>query len=59
LALSWALNNCNVSTVILGASKLAQLEENLKASELKTRLNPEFMEKIDVILGNKPEHPNF
>ncbi len=59
LALSWALNNCNVSTVILGASKLAQLEENLKASELKTRLNPELMEKIDVILGNKPEHPNF
>jgi hypothetical protein len=31
----------------------------LKASELKTRLNPELMEKIDVILGNKPEHPNF
>jgi len=53
------LNNCNVSTVILGPSKLAQLEENLKASELKTRLNPELMKKIDVILGNKPEHPNF
>ena len=59
LALTWALNNCRVSTVILGASKTEQLKENLKASELKARLTPEIMTKIDEILENKPEHPSF
>ena len=33
LAIAWCLLNKNVSTVILGASKLEQLEENLKSSE--------------------------
>lgn len=59
LALCWALNNCRVSTVILGASKLEQLEENLKASELKVRLSTEIMDKIDEILDNKPARPTF
>jgi voltage-dependent potassium channel beta subunit len=43
LALAWCLKNPNVSTVITGASR---------ASE---KLTPAFMERIDSILGNKPE----
>ena len=59
LGVSWCLKNKNVSTVILGASKEYQLEENLKASELKTKLNTQVIEEIESILDNKPIHPQF
>lgn len=59
LGVSWCLKNENVSTVILGASKEYQLEENLKASELKTKLNAQVLEQIESILDNKPTHPQF
>ena len=47
LALAWCLKNENVSTVILGASKTYQLEENLKATEHKVLLTSEVLEKIE------------
>jgi aryl-alcohol dehydrogenase-like predicted oxidoreductase len=59
LALAWTLKNPNVSTTILGASKTEQLKENLKASAAKSKLSQEVMTKIDEILGNKPQHPDF
>ena len=59
LALSWCLKNDNVSTVILGASKTAQLEENMEALAFREKLTPEIMEKIEGILDNEPEHPPF
>jgi len=59
LALAWCLKNENVSTVILGASKTYQLEENLKATEHKVLLTSEVLEKIEVILNNKPQLPQF
>lgn len=59
LALAWCLKNENVSTVILGASKTSQLEENLKAADAKDKLNPEVMAQIEQILDNKPEMPPF
>ena len=59
LGVSWCLKNKNVSTVILGASKEYQLEENLKASELKTKINAQVMEEIEIILDNKPNQPQF
>lgn len=34
LAIAWCLKNPNVSTAILGASRVSQLEENLKAPEV-------------------------
>ena len=37
LAISWCLKNDDVSTVILGASKMSQLEENLKAGGMVDR----------------------
>ncbi|NEN24797.1 aldo/keto reductase [Cryomorpha ignava] len=59
LGVSWCLKNENVSTVILGASKTSQLEENLKATDKKDLLTEEAMGKIDKILGNKPKQPAF
>ena len=59
LAIAWCLKNPDVSTVILGASKTAQLEENLKAFETVKLLTDDVMEKIESILDNKPVHPSF
>lgn len=59
MALIWCTKNENVSTVILGASKTAQLEENLKALDMTDKLDAEVMEKIEVILDNKPVPPPF
>lgn len=59
LAITWCLKNENVSTVMLGASKLSQLEENFKAIEAKAKLTPEVMEEIEKTLNNKPIHPVF
>jgi voltage-dependent potassium channel beta subunit len=57
LALAWCLKNPNVSTVILGASKVYHLEENLKALEIEKQLTDDIMAKIEGVLGNTPEHP--
>jgi len=46
LALAWCLKNPNVSTVILGASKPWQLEENLKAADVADKLTDDVMAKI-------------
>ncbi len=50
LAIAWVLKNENVSSVILGVSRLEQLEENLKAVEVKDMLDDEVMEKIEEAL---------
>jgi len=58
LGLAWCLKNPNVSTVILGASKEYQLIENLKSLDAKEKLTVEVMEEIELILSNKPVHPD-
>ncbi len=55
LALAWCLKNPNVSTVITGASRPEQVVENMKAIDVEDKLTPEIMEKIELVLGNKPE----
>jgi voltage-dependent potassium channel beta subunit len=54
LAIAWCLKNPNVSTVIMGASKVGQLEENLKAMDFVSALTDDVMERIEAILENKP-----
>ncbi len=49
LALAWVAKNPNVSTVITGASKLAQLQQNLGALALLDKLTPEVMARIDAL----------
>jgi voltage-dependent potassium channel beta subunit len=55
LSIAWVLKNRNVSTVITGASRVEQLHENLKASEIAPRLTPEIMKRIDDAFGIKKE----
>ena len=57
LALLWCLRNPRVSTVILGASKRAQLADNLAALDSKAALTPEVLAAIEEILGNEPSAP--
>jgi len=59
LALVWCMKNPNVSTVILGASKLNHLDENLKALEMMDKVNAEVMKQIEGILANAPSRPDF
>jgi voltage-dependent potassium channel beta subunit len=59
LGVAWCLKNPNVSTVILGASKVYQLEENLKAPEVGAKLTDVVMERSEEILENKPVRPPF
>jgi voltage-dependent potassium channel beta subunit len=49
LAIAWVNRHPRVSTVILGASRLSQLKDNLKALELTPKLGPEVLARIDAI----------
>jgi voltage-dependent potassium channel beta subunit len=51
LSLAWCLKNPYVSTVITGASRLEQVHENMKATEVAPKLTPEVLERIDAIFG--------
>jgi voltage-dependent potassium channel beta subunit len=55
LAIAWCLKNPFVSTVITGASRVEQVHENMKASEVARRLTPEILERIDAIFAEKTE----
>lgn len=55
LALAWAANNPNVSTVILGATKVEQIHDNVKALALLDKFTPEIVEEIEGVLANKPK----
>jgi voltage-dependent potassium channel beta subunit len=59
LSLAWCLTNPNVSTVILGASKTEQLQQNLTALEIVPLLSPEVLLKIEDIMQTKPVLPQF
>lgn len=49
LAIAWVAKNPRVSTVITGASKLAQLHSNLGALPIIDKLTPEVLARIDAI----------
>jgi len=47
MSLAWCLKNPRVSTVITGASRPAQVVENMKALAVVERLTPEILARID------------
>lgn len=47
LAIAWCLKNPNVSTVILGASRLEQLREDLGALAQASKLQPDVVARIE------------
>ena len=55
LALAWCLKNPHVSTVITGASRAAQVRENMRALDVAAKLTPELIERIEQVLDNRPE----
>ncbi|KAL4176473.1 hypothetical protein KRP22_001415 [Phytophthora ramorum] len=57
LALAWCATNEHVSTVIVGASRQSQLEENLDAVDIIDKITPEVKAKIDAIASFTPTQP--
>jgi voltage-dependent potassium channel beta subunit len=55
LALAWAIASKDVSTCILGFTRLSQVEENLKSLELYNKWTPEIEKRVRDALGNDPE----
>jgi Predicted oxidoreductases (related to aryl-alcohol dehydrogenases) len=51
LAIAWCLRNPQVSTVILGASRVAQLLQNLEALQLATRDDPAWWAQVEAAVA--------
>jgi voltage-dependent potassium channel beta subunit len=51
MSLAWCLKNPRVSSVITGASRPAQVTENMKALDVVGRLAPDVMARIDAALA--------
>ncbi len=54
LALAWCAKNPHVSTVITGASRPEQVQENMKALDVLPKLTPDMTTRLEGILKNKP-----
>ncbi|XP_035697680.1 voltage-gated potassium channel subunit beta-2-like [Branchiostoma floridae] len=54
LAIAWCLRNETISSVLLGASSIEQLYENIQALQVVQKLTPQILTELDGILGNKP-----
>lgn len=55
LSLAWCLKNPHVSTVILGASRLEQLEENLGAQGVVEKLDEGVMARLEALKALVPQ----
>jgi aryl-alcohol dehydrogenase-like predicted oxidoreductase len=51
MSLAWCLKNPHVSTVITGASRPAQVVENMKALDVVAKLSPDVMARINAVLA--------
>lgn len=54
LAIAWCLRRKEVSSVITGATSLAQLNDSLGAAEITDKLDDGVLERIETILDNLP-----
>jgi voltage-dependent potassium channel beta subunit len=59
LALGWCLQNTHVSTVILGASRVEQLIQNLKTLDYLDKFTPELMAAIEEIVQTRPDRSSI
>ena len=51
LAIAWCLRNPNVSSVILGASRVSQLEENLRALDVAARVDDAGWQRVEAVFA--------
>lgn len=52
LAIAWCLLNPNVSTVITGATSIAQVNENMESIKVLSSLTPEIAQRIQAIVAS-------
>ena len=52
-AIAWCLQNPYVSSVITGATRVEQVEENMKALEFVDAFTPDIMSAIDAVFSSK------
>lgn len=57
ISIAWLLNKPYVSTVNIGASKIAQLDDNLKAIDIN--LTEEEIRELDVLTAPKSQYPGM
>ena len=55
MALAWVLRRDEVASVLIGASRVSQLEDNVAALD-KLEFSTEELARIDAILGKDPGH---
>lgn len=53
LAIAWCLKNPHVSTVLLGATQISQIEHNLKAVALKHLITDEILKEINDLFSQE------
>lgn len=58
LAINWCIKNPNVSSAITGASRVEQVQENMKALEVYDRMTPDVMARIDEIMSDTQKDLN-
>ena len=51
LSIAWCLGNPRVSTVITGASRVAQVKENMKAAEIAERIDADTRGRIEALFA--------
>ena len=51
LAIAWCLRNPNVSSMILGASRVSQLEENLRSLDVAARVDEAAWQQIEAVFA--------
>ena len=51
MSIAWCVRNPRVSTVITGASRPAQVEENMRALDIVAKLTPDVLARIDAIVA--------
>jgi aryl-alcohol dehydrogenase-like predicted oxidoreductase len=49
MSLAWCVKNPHVSTVMTGASRVEQVEENMRAIEVVDLLDDAVMQRIDEV----------
>ena len=59
LSIAWCTLNPNVTSVILGATRRSQLEQNLGALQAREKLTPEVVQRIEEIVQTKPVLPEY
>ena len=57
LSIAWIIANPDISTVILGSTKMSQVEEVLPAIEIYKKLDKNILKEIEEIMGTSTVGP--